>query len=110
MLRALDLSDAQREQIHTITQQQREAANSPQQKFGGLQKELHLALLADSPDMQKIDELKASIASAAAEELTSRIDVETRIAQVLTSEQRAKAREALAAAGPPEGGRGPGGR
>jgi periplasmic protein CpxP/Spy len=106
MLRALDLTEAQREQIRTITRQQREAADSPQQKLAGLQKQLHLAILAESPDTQKIDELKTAITAAASEELTSRIDVETRIAQVLTPEQRTKAREALAQAGPPNGRRG----
>jgi periplasmic protein CpxP/Spy len=106
MLRALDLSDAQREQIRTITNQQRDAANSPQEKLGALQKQLRLAILADSQDVQKIDELKTSIAAAAAEALTARIDVETRIAQVLTPEQRAKARNALGKAGPPRDRRG----
>jgi Spy/CpxP family protein refolding chaperone len=103
VLRALDLTDAQRAQIRTITQQQREDPNSPQQKLATLQKQLHLAILADAPDAQKIDELKASIAAAAADELTSRIDVESRIAQVLTPEQRAKARDALASAPPSPG-------
>jgi periplasmic protein CpxP/Spy len=106
MLRTLDLTDAQREQIRTITRQQRDAADSPQQKLAALQKQLHLAILADSPETQKIDELKTAIAAAAGEELTSRIDVETRIAQVLTPEQRTKAREALAQPGPPNGRRG----
>ena len=106
MLRALDLTDAQREQIRTITRQQRDATDSPQQKLSTLQKQLHLAILADSPDTQKIDELKTAIAAAAGEELTSRIDIESRIAQVLTPEQRTKAREALAQAGPPNGRRG----
>ena len=103
MLHTLDLTDAQREQIRTITRQQRDATDSPRQKLATLQKQLHLAILADSPDTQKIDELKTAIAAAAGEELTSRIDIESRIAQVLTPEQRTKAREALAQAGPPNG-------
>ena len=103
MLHALDLTDAQREQIRTITRQQRDATDSPRQKLATLQKQLRLAILADSPDTQKIDELKTAIAAAAGEELTSRIDIESRIAQVLTPEQRTKAREALAQAGPPNG-------
>ncbi len=104
MLRTLDLSDAQREQIRSITQEQRgDAATSPGRKLGDLEKQLHLAILADSPDAQKIEELKTAIAAAADEALTARIGVETRIAQVLTPEQRATAREALAKAGPPDG-------
>jgi Spy/CpxP family protein refolding chaperone len=92
------LSDAQREQIRSITQAQRGNANSPQSKLADLDKQLHLAILADTPDTQKIEELKTSIAAASAEALTARIDVQTRIAQVLTPEQREQAREALAKA------------
>ena len=102
MLRQLGLTDAQREQIRTITQQQRGAAG-PERKVADLNKQLHLAILAETPDSQKIDELKTSIAAAMAEELAARIDVQTRIAQVLTPEQRAQARDALAKAGPPQG-------
>jgi Spy/CpxP family protein refolding chaperone len=102
MLRTLDLTVAQREQIRTITRQQLgDAASSPQRKLADLQKQLQLAILAETPDTQKIDELKTSIAAAAADELRARIDTETRIAQVLTPEQRAKARDTLAKAGPP---------
>ncbi len=101
ILRGLALSEAQREQIRSITQERRTAANGPQRRVGGLHKQLHLALLADTPDGQKIEELKTAIATATAEELTARIDVQTRIAQVLTPEQRTKAREALDKAAPP---------
>jgi Spy/CpxP family protein refolding chaperone len=103
MLRELKLSDAQREQIRTITQQQRDTAGDSQKKVADLNKQLHLAILADTPDPQKIEELKTAIGAAAAEALTARIDVQTRIAQVLTPEQRAQARDALAKAGPPPG-------
>lgn len=109
MLRGLNLNDAQREQIRSITQQRRTDDNSPQRKVADLNKQLYLAILADAPDLQKIDELKTSIAAAAAEALTAQVDVQTRIAQVLTPEQRAQAREALTKAGPrrpPNGRRG----
>jgi periplasmic protein CpxP/Spy len=108
-LRGLNLNDAQREQIRSIAQQQRTDDNSPQRKVADLNKQLHLAILADAPDLQKIDELKTSIAAATAEALTAQVDVQTRIAQVLTPEQRAQAREALTKAGPrrpPNGRRG----
>jgi Spy/CpxP family protein refolding chaperone len=103
MLRELNLTDAQREQIRGIVQAQRGDASSPFSKLADLNKQLHLAILADTPDTQKIEELKTSIAAANAEELTARIDVQTRIAQVLTPEQREQARAALAKAGPPRG-------
>jgi len=94
ILRGLNLSDAQREQIRAITDAQRTADN-PRRNLMDLERQLHAALLADVPDQQKIEELKTSIASASAAALAARIDVESRIAQVLTPEQRAQAREAL---------------
>jgi Spy/CpxP family protein refolding chaperone len=109
ILRELSLTDAQREQIRSITLGQRGNPDSPQSKLADLNKQLHLAILADTPDTQKIEELKTSIATASAEALTARIDVQTRIAQVLTPEQRDQAREALAKAqafrGPRKAGR-----
>jgi protein CpxP len=94
ILRGLNLTDAQREQIRTLTEGQRSAEN-PRRNLMDLERQLQVALLADSPDQQKIDELKNSIAVASAAELTARIDLQSRIAQVLTPEQRAQAREAL---------------
>lgn len=100
VLRGLELSDAQREQIRSITQERRAGADGPQRRLADLNKQLHLAILAESPDGQKVEELKTAIAAATGEALTARIDVQTRIAQVLTPEQRGKAREALAKAAP----------
>lgn len=97
ILRELNLTDAQREQIRAITDAQRTADN-PRRNLMDLERQLQAALLAEAPDHQKIEELKTSIASASAAALTARIDVESRIAQVLTPEQRAQAREALAKA------------
>ena len=73
--------------------------------MAGLQRQLQMAIMAEAPDPQKLEELKAAITAATAEELTARIDLETQVAQILTPEQRAQAREALANAGPPQGGR-----
>jgi periplasmic protein CpxP/Spy len=102
ILRGLDLTDAQREQIRAVTQAQRTSDN-PRRNLMDLERQLQAAILADTPDQQKIDDLKNSIATASAAALTARIDLQSRIAQVLTPEQRAQARDALAKA---PGGRG----
>jgi protein CpxP len=101
LLRGLDLSASQREQIRAITEAQHNKTDGPPPKMPDLQRQLQLALFGDTPDQGKIDELKAAIAAAHAEELATRIDVESRIAQVLTPEQRAQARDALSKPGPP---------
>src|SRR6185369_14771848 len=101
ILRGLDLTDAQKEQIKTLTEQRR-TGEDPRRNLMDLERQLQTAVLADTPDQQKIDELKGSIATASAQALAARIELESRIAQILTPEQRAQAREAV--------GKGPGGR
>jgi periplasmic protein CpxP/Spy len=101
VLRGLNLTDAQREQIRALTDERR-AAGDPGRNLMDLERQLQTAILADTPDQQKIEELKNSIAAASAQELAARIDLQSRIAQVLTPEQRAQAREAV--------GKGPGHR
>jgi Spy/CpxP family protein refolding chaperone len=71
-----------------------------------LQRQLQVAVFADAPDAGTLDELKASIAAAEAEAVAHRVATQTKIAQVLTAEQRAKAREILSRA--PHAGRGRG--
>jgi periplasmic protein CpxP/Spy len=95
MLRGLNLTDAQRDQIKTLTEQRR-TGEGPRRNLMDLERQLHAAILADTPDLPKIEELKSSVAAASAQELTARIDLESRIAQILTPEQRAQAREAVA--------------
>lgn len=95
VLRGLNLTDAQRDQIKTLTEQRR-TGGEPRRNLMDLERQLHVAILAEAPDQQKIEELKSSIASASAQELVARIDLESRIAQILTPEQRAQAREAVA--------------
>jgi Spy/CpxP family protein refolding chaperone len=95
LLRGLNLTDAQREQVRALTAERRNQADNPSRKVAELEGQLRLAIFADAPDQQKISELKAAIDAASAEELTARIDLQTRVAQILTDEQRAQAREAL---------------
>ena len=95
MLRGLNLTDTQQEQIRALTTAERSGQN-PRRNLMDLERQLQQAILADTPEPQKIDDLKNSIAAATAAELTARIDLQSRIAQILTPEQRAQARDALA--------------
>src|SRR5436190_12675760 len=56
VLRGLNLTDAQREQIRTIAEGQRTADN-PRRNLMDLERQLDAAILAETPDQQKIDEL-----------------------------------------------------
>jgi Spy/CpxP family protein refolding chaperone len=95
MLRGLNLTDAQKEQIKTLTDQRR-AGEDPRRNLMDLERQLQTAIFADVPDQQKIEELKGSIAAASAQDLAARIELESRISQILTPEQRAQARDAVA--------------
>jgi periplasmic protein CpxP/Spy len=97
ILRNLNLTDAQREQIRTITEAQR-GAHNPRRNLMDLERQLQSVIFSDAPDQQKIDDLKNSIAAANAADLGARIDLASRISQILTPEQRAQARDALAQA------------
>jgi Spy/CpxP family protein refolding chaperone len=106
ILGSLNLTDAQREQIRSLAEAQR-GADNPRRSLMDLERQLQVAIFSDTPDQQKIDDLKNSIAAATAAELTSRIEMQTRIAQILTPEQRAQARDVLGK-GPGRRGGGPG--
>jgi periplasmic protein CpxP/Spy len=99
----LGLTDAQREQIRAIMKNTE--GERPGAKHAELEQQLRAAIFADTPDLAKIDQLKAAIAEAEAGALARRIDVDLKVSQVLTAEQRAKARELP---GPGMRGRGPG--
>ena len=105
LLRELNLTDAQREQIRALTQQRRATGDDPRRKIVDLDRQLQAAIFADAPDSQKIGDLKNAVAAATAEELAARVELQSRIAEILTPEQRAQAREALGKSG---GRRGPG--
>jgi Spy/CpxP family protein refolding chaperone len=90
-----ELTDEQRKQVRAILDEQRDDQQGPPAD-AKLRGELEAELLADTPNDQKIEELKSQILAALAERLSRHIAVQKRIAQVLTPEQRAKAREQLA--------------
>jgi Spy/CpxP family protein refolding chaperone len=100
-LRELNLTDAQREQVRALTEERR--GQVPPATGADLQRQLGLAIFADTPEPQKIEDLKNAIAAAHAEELAARIQLEARVAQILTPEQRAQARSRLENGGPPRG-------
>jgi Spy/CpxP family protein refolding chaperone len=95
ILRQLNLTETQREQIKTLTAERRATgdAQSPVRKLAELQRALGAATFADTPDSAEIDRLRAGIAEAEAAMLAARVDMQLKIAQILTPEQRQQARE-----------------
>jgi len=107
-LNQVGLTDAQREQVRTLMEQERQSTPEPGDSVRQAEAALHAAVLADTPDPQAIEAAKASLNSAHAAELNHRVELMGKIAAILTSAQR----QQLAQFQPPPGGprgRGPGG-
>ena len=100
-----DLTEQQREQVKAIHEAQRDERQTPPAD-AKLRQQLELELLADSPNDQTLETLKQQIGQSQLEQLTRHITVQKQIAQVLTPEQRVKARERISQA--PDGRGGPG--
>jgi periplasmic protein CpxP/Spy len=82
------LSDAQREQIRSIMEQERQTAGGPGEKVRQAEEALHAAVLADTPDQQAIEAAKGAANAAHAAELNARVELMAKIATVLTPAQR----------------------
>lgn len=92
-----ELTEEQRKQVQAILQEGRAEHQGPPAD-AALRRQLETELLADAPNDQKIEELKGQILAAQAESISRHIELQKRVAQVLTPEQRAKARERFAEA------------
>jgi len=90
----VELTDAQREQIRALLDEDR-ASRDPRAGVNP-HVQLRAELLADSPDEQRVVALRDQIAAAQAERLTREIALQQKIVALLTPEQRAQARDALA--------------
>jgi Spy/CpxP family protein refolding chaperone len=100
MVRQLDLSDTQREQVRQIMEEGRQ--NTPGQALRDAERKLHEALLADTPDAGSVEALKSAVNAAHAAELDQRIAMIQRVAQILTPVQREQLLK-LRPQGPPRG-------
>jgi Spy/CpxP family protein refolding chaperone len=93
--RMADLSDEQRKQVQAVFEEHR-ASREQGRAAMDLHRQLQAELLADVPDEQKIDTLRRQLVEAQGEALTAQIALQRKLVQILTPEQRAKARERLA--------------
>jgi Spy/CpxP family protein refolding chaperone len=107
-LNQVGLSDAQREQIRGILEQERQSgAGDPAEKGREAEQALLAAVLADVLNVQAIEAAKTALNAARTAELDHRVELMQRVAQVLTPAQR----QQLAQLPPPPGpGRGRGAR
>jgi Spy/CpxP family protein refolding chaperone len=107
-LNQVGLSDAQREQLRGILDQERASATDPAGKARQAEEALRVAILADVPDADAVEAARATLNEARVAELEHRVELMQKIAALLTPAQR----QQLAQLQPPPGprGRGPGGQ
>ena len=99
-LRQLDLTDEQRAQVKEVLLAARPTADqAPVRKLMELRQSLRAAVLADAPDQGQIDQLRTALGEAEAAALAKRVEVAQKIAQILTPDQREKARSAASGRG-----------
>jgi Spy/CpxP family protein refolding chaperone len=103
-LNRVGLSDAQREQIRAILDQERQSGD-PGEKMRQAEQALHTAVLADTPDVQGIESAKSALNAAHAAELDRQVELMQKVAQVLTPAQRQELAQ-LPPPGPRRGGPG----
>jgi len=95
----LDLSDAQREQLRAIMEQERQG-DHPGQKVREAEQTLHAAVFSDAPNPQAIESAKAALNAAQAAELDHRIELMQRVGQILTPAQRQQLAQTPGPGGP----------
>jgi Spy/CpxP family protein refolding chaperone len=99
LLQQLGLSDQQREQVRSLMEDSRPPAGSGRQLHNA-ELQLHEAIFGDAPNPQTIEAAKTTLESDHAAELDHQIDLLTKIAQILTADQRQQLLK-LEAQGPP---------
>jgi periplasmic protein CpxP/Spy len=92
-LRQLDLTDAQREQVQSIFEQNRDEIRAAGEKLRTARRALYDAASAGSVDEAAIRTAAEALANAEAEAAINHARVHAQVWQILTPEQQAKAKE-----------------
>src|SRR5258708_309457 len=87
MIHVLNLTDPQREQLRALIEDNR-PPEDPGAGIRDAEQKLHAAVLADTPDLQAIESLKAALTRAHAAMLEHRVEMMQKVAQILTPAQK----------------------
>lgn len=82
-----DLTDAQREQLRALADEGRQGGD-PGAGVRAAEQKLHAAVLANAPNLQAIETLKAALNTAHAAEIDHRVGMMQKVAQILTPAQK----------------------
>ncbi len=97
-LRALNLSDAQREQVKAVMDGHKAEFDAQVQKAGAARKALHDAVTAETFDEGGVRQKSADVAQVEADGAVLRAKVHSEVWALLTADQQQKARELKAQA------------
>ncbi|HWX25459.1 MAG TPA: periplasmic heavy metal sensor [Vicinamibacteria bacterium] len=86
--RALHLSQDQESQMHALWQEGKSAQAPKKKELAQARQELRTEVFSDVPDESKILGLKEKVAGLESDLLGARVDLERRLAAVLTPDQR----------------------
>ena len=90
-LRGLNLTDDQQAQIKAVLDEARpDRADAAGRKVAELRRSLRAAIFSENPDQAQIEQLRAALAEAQASAIARRVEVASKISQILTPEQRQK--------------------
>lgn len=92
MLRALDLSDDQKEQVGSALMTAHKTTIVSRAQLRVARLELHEALLQDAVDDAAVEKLKEQIKTLQGDLLDNRVNMQQSISGILTPEQRSRAR------------------
>ncbi len=92
-LAGVNLSEAQRDQIRDLREHNRASMREQMQQLRDAQKALHQEIFAEAPNQSKIDGLQQQVLALRQQSEARRLELQQRIAQVLTPEQRKFVRE-----------------
>jgi Spy/CpxP family protein refolding chaperone len=85
---ALNLTDAQRDEIRKLREETRAAAREEAQKLRDATRQLREEFFADHPDQGKIASLKSEIAQRSQQLQARRLEQQERMSRIFTPEQR----------------------
>jgi Spy/CpxP family protein refolding chaperone len=89
-LRQLNLTEDQKAQMKALREQQHEKAEPKMDEMMKAHEALRTEVFSDNPNAAQIDALKARISGLQSETLAAHVDFETKVARILTPEQRKK--------------------
>jgi periplasmic protein CpxP/Spy len=86
--RALNLTDTQKDQMKALHKGERDQMGAQMKDLRDAHQALRAQVFADNPDNAQIESLKTKIAGLESAMLSARVDMDRKVAAILTPEQR----------------------